>query len=303
MKIGYEKDTPRNLCGLLGTGSLLVLLFMTPGCPTVTVPPNDDPIVGDPGPDDPVAASARIDSILGPVPVSVLGPDIDILYSVTGTPDLLQGFYVEVSGSQTSIAGDRVIVAASLFTTGEDLVFPFSPSFAGLGFYRVGLLMTVDGVETEILSSGVIEVQGAPDPCFTEPCVVVTSSSSTTDSYVGCSATCQLINVVPLGDADGVLVKFDIGDPQGLARWRLFYLSKPSEVFDDRNADLLGTEIAIGGASPGEVIFATGNLTAGDYEIGRSTTDSGLLIKDTVAADGGNDRIVTITGPMIQVGS
>ncbi len=207
---------------------------------------------------------------------------LTVLYTVTGSPDSVLGYYVPVADSSADAGkiGDRVVIDSSLLV-GEGQAFSFDPVASGTGFYRVGVVAT-DGAETaEDESDGVIQVQGPPDPVFVQPSQVVTEAVA----------------------GDGILVSFDAGDPEGDAQWRVFYFSDG----DDRtlSADRLGKLLATGSGNIGQVTFDTSGLLPGDYELGLSAVDSGRSIAGAVSA-GEEDRIITIpsdanAGPIVRI--
>ncbi len=270
----------RWFAGLIAAVGTIFLVF-GPGCPGVPDPGDNDNADND---NTGGEVTAEIVSFTTNFGVSELDPPISVIYTVTGTPDSIAGFYVPVADASAGAApiGDRVIVATNLLA-GTNEAFNFDPAAAGVGYYCVGLIVVVDGVELTPtpMSEGVIQVEGPPDPVFIQPPDAITS--------------------VWLGD--DVTISFDAGDPEGDVRWRLFYLSDS----DSRNnpPDQLGTQIKTGTGNVGSATFSTSGLNAGDYEIGISATDSGYTIATTVS-NGDLDRIVTIpndsqSGPIVRV--
>lgn len=261
-------------------GSLLVLgcsLVFSAGCPA----PIDDGNGGTNGDGmDDVMVTGTINNVNSNFGVSVSLPtSLTVLYSVTGQPDSIVGFYVPVADTAPGSApvGDRIIVATNL-PSGSDQAFSFLPSAAGVGLFRVGVLMNVDTEEIIVQSSGTIQVQGPPNPMFVRPSEPLT--------FVQAGASVE--------------VSFDVGDPEGDALWRLFFLATDDDP--DLPADQLGTEIAVASATgnSGMVLFQTAGLAPGEYELGLSATDSGSTVAGTVV-NGESDRIVTVLGPTIRV--
>lgn len=222
---------------------------------------------------------------------------------MTGSPDTITGFFIPVSdNSPNAVSTDEPTqIASGLPATGSNTFFLFFPNEAGIGFYRVGIVLTVDGEEIEALSDGVIGVQGRPDPCFVLPCEIAAATTPAVETYTGCDdVICDLIFEVDLEDTESLTVAFDAGDPENLVQWRLFYLLVGT---DSKNnpADQLGTVILTGSTNIGLVEFLLIDLVAGDYELGISATDSGLSVAGTVTTDGDDDRIVTVFGPIVRI--
>ncbi len=268
----------RRLALLLGA----VFPVFLAGCPTTTPDPDPDDN-GTTPPDGSETVSAQIIGYTSNVSLSAGDPPISVLYSVTGTPESLSGFFVPVENSSPDAIeiGDRVAVSTDLRVSGESLQFQFDPTASGGGFFRVGLSLTVNGQVQTTQSTGVIEVQSLPVPSFVQPAEAVT----------------EVVAGAP------VVVTFDTGVPVGDIHWRLFYFS-PGDSRSD-SPELLGTTIDTGDGTTGAGFFLSDGLPAGEYEIGVSVTDSGLSIEDTVLF-GQLDRIITlpsdtVSSPKIQV--
>ncbi|MCH7994533.1 MAG: hypothetical protein IIB57_08820, partial [Planctomycetes bacterium] len=210
---------------------------------------------------------------------SELEPPLAIFYSITGVPPeaVISAFFVTVPdpGTPVSPQDSRVIFQTNL-PAGESQAFGFNPSNAGSGFHRLGLLVILGEESVEIISAGVVIVEGGPDPRFVLPPDAIT--------------------VVTAGDP--VPVTFDAGDPQDDVAWRLFLLS-PTDRRDDP-ADVLGEELDTGFGNIGQFTLTTIGRPAGRFELGLSATDSGLSIAATVA-DGKSDLIVTTIDRIIEV--
>lgn len=267
-----------------GACSLAVAILLGLGCPGT---PTDSGSGGSDG-ESPtsggdattVVASAQIVGLSLGRTLSERDPPISVKYSVTGAPDSISGFYVPVVDTNPNsppIPDEPVVsLEQNLLMQGEDLRFDFDPGASGVGFFRVGLLVTVGDEVTESLSVGVINVQGLPDPIFVQP------SELSTD--------------VPQGGTQ--TITFDIRAPLGVVQWRLFYLTA-GDSGNDR-ADVLGTEIAFGTGNIGTATFSTVGLAPGVYTLGVSATDTGRSVVDEAIA-GDLGRIVTVFGPEIRV--
>ncbi|RME37837.1 MAG: hypothetical protein D6788_08600, partial [Planctomycetota bacterium] len=264
------------LCGCLG-------LILVGGCPTSTIPnapgtPTTPGGGGAPAGED----AGQIINVRTGFPVSELANPISVLYSFTGTADTLDGYYVPVSGPESTAGpvGSRVFIAPSLEMV-TDGRFDFDPGLAGQGFYKVGIRWIVGGQEFTAESEGVIQVEGGPNPQFQQP-------SGTIQVVVGTD----------------VPVRFDVGDPEGNVQWRLFYLSDTDSR--DLPPDQLGTEIATGtGNLCPDCVFSTAGLAPGNYELGLAATDSGFSVATTVSR-GEADQVVVIPqgavrGPIVRV--
>lgn len=214
--------------------------------------------------------------------LSALDPPVSFFYSVDESATDVRGFRVPVADESLNSApiGERVITATNL-AVGDHQVFSFDPGEAGVGFFRVGILFLLDGVEDDAESQAVIHVQGTPDPIFILPTEALTQVQKGTEVTVSCN----------------------VNDPEGDVQWRLFYLSETDlrNVLEDR----LGTALATGTGNAVTFNFNTKSLDPGVYQLGISATDSGASIAATVAS-GRSDRIVTIpntttTTPILRV--
>lgn len=281
MKLAPARGIARRWSARLTGGLCLALLLTGAGCPAF--PPG-----GEPPPDtgngngnstDPADVSGKIINITSTdIRISALERPLAVLYDVTGTPDSIAGFFVRVAGNSAS--ADRIddprIVAEDI-PAGINEAFDFDPGTAGVGFFRVGIVITTDGEELEALSTGVIQVEGPPAPFFIRPAEPVTE--------------------VVQGTVVDIL--FDAGDLEGDVQWRLFYL-RESDLRTSPE-DELGMELDMGfGNRCDACTFLTADRDPGDYELGLSATDSGSSIAATVLS-GDSDRIVTVFGPIIRV--
>jgi len=209
--------------------------------------------------------------------VSELLDFVSILYNATGVSEdaEVNAFYVPVDSPSVDAEeiGDRVpIETATPLPIGTNQTFQFKPGETGTGSFRVGITV-VDGIRNiEALSTGILYVQGPPDPRFVLP------SSAVTEVEQG----------------ETVEIRFDAGDPEGIARWRLFYLpaTDPLAPPPDTSPDVIGTQLTVGDGNAGTFIFGTADLTPGRYEMGVSATDTGDSVAATVER-GDADLVVT----------
>ena len=253
--------------GVLSCVGLLMFAF-TSGCPGVdggAQPDGNDNAGNVNGNGTDVVAS--IDTFQSNHVISVLEAPVSVTYTViTDAEDVeVSAFYV-AEGSD-----DRKTIEEDL-PVGAGQAFSFDPRVAGVGSYRVGIIVLIDTIEEIAESAGIVQVQGPPDPYFIRPADQVTEVSPGAE----------------------VPISFDAGDPEGIVRWRLFYLAEE----DSRSAppDELGTQLGpAGSGNVGNFNFSTTGLPPGDYQIGVSATDTGLSISATVE-NGDLDRIVTIPG-------
>lgn len=231
---------------------------------------------------------ARIVSFISNFAVSILEPAPSVIYSVTSAPTgtTVTGRIVRVADNSPGALpiADPVDIAVNL-PTGSNQSFrlcairPEDPTSActlsniGVGFYRVGVLVAPPGITPFTqYSSGIVQIQGPPNPSF----------------------------ILPVGDAMGVTtvtqggtvdISFDVADPEGDVQWRLFYLTASDSRTEP--ADRLGTQLSTGTGNVGSYTLVTSILALGDYQLGISATDSGSSIAATVAS-GRSNRIVTI---------
>ncbi len=253
----------------------LIALAALAGCPFAQGPVGGNVNGNDnTGTDEVTASVVNFNANFG---ISSLQAPISVLYTVTGTPSSIAGFFLPVADDTPGAApiGDRVIIATNL-PAGQNRTFSFDPRVAGTGFYRVGVLVVAGGENLVDESDGVVQVQGPPEPLFIQP-------------------SQPLTEVVP---GTVVTVSFDTGDPEGDVHWRLFSLRDT----DSRSVtpDQLGSPIALGTGNVGVSTFSTVGLTPGDYQLGVSATDTGLSINSTVTS-GQTARIVTEFGPTVRV--
>lgn len=259
-----------------------------------------------------VAVTARILSVLANASISINDPDITIRYTVTGIPDSISPVNavfvaVENNGPDAPESGERQSLGQNLPASGVEAHFKFLPDGpdAGVGFYRVGIIVTIDGQVIEAFSDGVIQVQGGPDPCFS--CSPAASGAPANSTFGGCGGrVCELTTEVAVADLIDVSVVFDAGDPQGGVRWRLFYLKATESCDNPANpTDQLGIEIATNPETEldnvATVPFPTVEPRADNFKLGVSVTDSGLSVAETVVFDGDYHRIVTVCGPVVKV--
>lgn len=278
---------PRSERAIRTVLTLMGTLLFVPGCPPVMDGGNTNGNTNDntnQNTNDNISGvMGEVVNILSLVPISELDKPISILYTVTGSPDDTSAFFRPVADGSlgAGVIGADVAVAIGL-PSGENQAFFFDPAAAGVGFYRMGILVSKTGTAPQtFLSAGTVEVQGAPNPVFRSPEAAIT----------------QVIQ------GENPLIIFDASDPEGDARWRLFFLPEDSPLVQDPESvppDQLGTEIAVGAGNAGSATFLTGVLVPGGYVLGVSATDSGSTIAETVDA-GRSDLVVTVIGPTIEV--
>lgn len=233
---------------------------------------------------------ARVVSFVSNFAVSELEfPPPSVLYTVEKVPanttTTVTGRIVQVADNSPGAQpiADPVEIATNL-PTGTNRSFSLclkptddpngvcSLENIGVGFYRVQIVVSPQGFNQTISeSTGVVQIQGPPDPVFIQP--------------VGINFVTEAIQ------GETVLISFDVGDPEGDVQWRLFYLTEDDSLTDP--ADRIGTQLATGTGNVGTYSLATSILSLGDYQIGISATDSGSSIAATVAS-GRPDLIVTI---------
>ncbi len=195
---------------------------------------------------------------------------LTVLYSVPSGALEVIGF-LQLLNAPASAGGTPIgieeIIATGL-SAGLEQSFSLDTATLRPGFYRVGV--RADGIS--YLSNGTMEIQGPPSPLFIEPSADVT---------------------VEQGDFVNILA--DVGDPQGVARWRLFYQDAEAPLNEEGTAAggaLLGTRITDGLGNTVDVSWDTRNLPIGSYRLGLSAADIGLTIAAAVQA-GQADAIVT----------
>ncbi len=268
----------RRFAALLASLSLSLVV----GCPSMPVTGGGDPVDTPPdGGGGTTVITGRITNVSSTIGLSALDPAISITYETTGSPTSITGFLVPVADASpgAGVIGDRTIVAVNLPPTGPNTRFSFDPTISGVGFFRVGITMLADGTPLEVVGTGVIQVQGPPEPFFIQP----------------------TIDVLQITPSESVFISFDVGDPDSSSsdiQWRLCYLNATEPR--DAAPDQLGTVILAGSGSIGSATLTTEGLDPGDYTLCLSATDVGSSIASTVIS-GRSDRIVTIFGPIIRV--
>lgn len=263
---------PARVFRQISTACCAALLLFSGGCPTL---PNGDPTNDNTNDandnSDSGEISGEIINVSQIVQISELEEPLSVLYTVTApTGASISPYYLPTGESQTRVT----IGGTYAIGTGQ---FGFDPTGAGVGTYYVGLIVTADSQVEDIVSTGVIQVQGPPRPVFIRPAV----------------------SILEVAEGEDVAIAFDAGDPEGNVQWRAFYLT----AADSRTApaDELGTQLGPpGSGNVGTRILVTAGLTAGDYQLGLSATDSGSSVSATVAK-GDDDQIVTVFGPIVRV--
>ena len=195
---------------------------------------------------------------------------ITILYNAPASATDVFSFY-RVLDAPANLGGEEIgieeIVEDGL-QAGADNSFVFDTTGLRPGFYR----LFVQADDLILPSQGTIEIQGPPSPLFLEP------------------ATNMTVNA-----GEFVQVSADIGDPQGSARWRLFYQGANDPLDEEgqtTDGSLLGTRLTEGAGNTVDFRWDTSNVPQGEYRLGLSATDSGLSIGGAVDA-GRADSIVT----------
>lgn len=251
-------------------------LVWATGCPTTPTDNINDNAAGNVN-DNAAAVEAEILGIQSNFPISALDEPISVQYSVVGDPDQIDAFYRPVAdGTVGAGATGPDVVFQTGLTAGSQQAFSFDPATVEVGFYKVGLVITVSGQQTRVVSTGTIQVQGPPSPVFILPAQALTQVEEGTD----------------------VDTSFDAGDPEGDVQWRLFYLAPGDSTTD--TPDVIGTALATGSGNVGQATLTTDGFEPGIYQFGVSATDTGSSISTTVS-DGLLQRIVTVLGPQVEI--
>ena len=209
--------------------------------------------------------------------VSLLQSFESVLYTVTGAGEnaTIGAFYVPVEDESGTVAPDATpvpIVGEAALVTGTNQAFRFIPADAGMGSFKVGITVVRDTGVNEALSEGIIQVLGPPDPRFIQPTDPVTT----------------------IARGDPVAIRFDVGDPEEDARWRLFFIDATDPLDPLPNlSGMAGTELDTDAGNYGSYDWPTSTLNPGRYEIGLSTTDSGETVANTIA-DHNDHLVITI---------
>ena len=176
----------RRIATILG----LVLLALGGGCPNF-LPGNGNGNANSNGNgngntnDNTSGATAEIVSPSTSFGLSALDAPVSVLYTVDASATDIRGFYVPVADSSANSApiGDRVIAATDLHA-GVKQVFSFDPQEAGVGFFRVGIVYTLNGTEADVESKAVIQVQGSPNPLFVQPTQALTQVAQGAEVFI-----------------------------------------------------------------------------------------------------------------------
>lgn len=267
----------------------IALMLIATGCPNIT-PPDDttDPGTTQPDPNDEITAS--ILSLTNTFRINILDGIVSIFYTVTGNPDLdvegnsiisFQVKVADISADSEEIA-DPVVISSDL-QAGNNKAFNFDPMAAGVGVFRVGIIVTVNGEQIRVTSSDVIVVEDTPHPLFINPLGGTTTTVRQGDTFI---------------------VKLDAGDPENDVQWRLFYLEENDPLVVD-DGELVGNDLDTGSGNVVEFTFIASNFEPGLYELGLSATDSGSSVEDTIDLEM-PERVFTIPttaarGPTINV--
>ncbi len=255
--------TARTARGLAGATLVVAACLGMMGCPPVDMNPG----TGDPG--DGPSDTLGITNLLTNLAFSE-DVQITVLYNApTGATNVF-AFYRVLDGP-ANLGGEEIGIEEVIeegLSAGSGQSFVFDSTGLRPGFYR----LFVQADDLILPSQGTIEIQGPPSPLFLEPAMEITVNAG-----------------------EFVQVSADIGDPQGSARWRLFFQDANDPLDEEGLTDdgsLLGTRLAEGTGNTVDFRWDTSNVTPGDYRLGLSATDSGLSIGGAVDA-GRADTIVT----------
>ncbi len=187
---------------------------------------------------------------------------LTVLYSVPSDAETVVGYLQLLNGPAdaggTAIGPEQII--ATNLVAGRDQSFVIDTAELRPGFYQIG----VRADDATFTSRGTMEIQGPPSPLFLSP----------SDDLV-----------VEQGVRVAILA--DVGDPQNMADWRLFFQDPDAPQLEqgvDVSGQLLGTRITEGQGNEVNVMWETRNVEFGTYRLGLSATDIGLTIAATVAA-------------------
>ncbi len=256
--------------------ALAWLLPALVGCPLLNGGQPGQP--GSGGNGDPPPPTIGIINILANAAFSD-AVELTVFYNVSSTAQSVIAFY-RLLDSPANLGGQPIDIEAVL---AENLPAGLNRSFifdtAGLrpGFYQLGLRADSE----TFFSRGTIEIQGPPSPLFLAPSE----------------------DVIVRAGAD-VLIEVDVGDPQGRARWRLFYQDSDqprSEEGTLPGGELLGIRLAEGSGNRVEFEWDTANVEPGEYVVGLSATDSGFSIGETVVAGSAASIITTYSDVTVLV--
>ncbi|MHC4066724.1 MAG: hypothetical protein ACYSUI_19790, partial [Planctomycetota bacterium] len=200
------------------------------------------------------------------------GQLLTVPYVVPTSASSVRAFYVSPGqqGDQTAWHfldfGEPLVAGPSQFTI-DSAALP-------RGDYLVGVSYIMAGSTQAVFSTGVLRVQGLPEPAFVAP---------TAD--------------VPLTTGETVQIIVDMGDPEGDVAWRVFFINdETAPAVEDilpEDLGLIGNELGAGTGNVANLIWSTESVALGIYRIGVSATDTGFSVAQT-ASTGAGDRIVTI---------
>lgn len=256
------------------------MMVVAVGCPaTDSVPaPDQNGNVSNNGVDpSDTTITAEVKSFKSNFPISELADPVDVVYSVTGNPTNIDGFYVPVSAGGGELPGAVPVISAPDLPAGAGLSFPFDPKI-DIGYYRVGLIITDGSKQIEVRSLGTIQVQGAPDPEFIRPAPEEATVFAGTD----------------------VTVSFNAGDPEDDVQWRLFYTTDQTDFNESVDEQGVTLAVSVNMSNVGTAQFFTDGLPPGEYTLWLAATDSGTSIAATVQ-NGNESQIVTAQGPTVTI--
>lgn len=252
--------TNKQLIGAISTLAAVALVGALVGCPGQAGNLRGNGQVGDSG-DGVQAPVVGILNILSDA-VSSENAALTILYTAPESAQSIVASYLVLSAS-ASAGGAQIGIDEEIardLPTGDRQSFIFDTTDLRPGFYQLRIV----GNAFESFSRGTIEIQGPPSPLFIEPAEDIS---------------------VTVGDSVSIVA--DVGDPQGQAQWRLFFVDSDAEQVQEgqlAGTQLLGRRLGEGSDNPVTFTWDTTNVDAGVYRLGLSATDSGFSVAGAVAA-------------------
>lgn len=201
------------------------------------------------------------------------GQLVTIPYVVPTSATSVRAFRVP-EGQESDTTAWEFFEFATPLSAGESQ-FTIDSADLPRGSYRIGVsYVSATGTRQSVLSTGVLHVQGLPEPVFIAP-------EEDVEPVAG--ETVQII--------------VDMGDPEADVAWRVFYISDASapeiEDIPDTELGVIGNELGAGTGNVANLQWLTESVALGTYRIGVSATDTGFSVAQT-ASDGDGDRIVTV---------
>lgn len=222
--------------------------------------------------DDGSGQSAQVLGLSTDLPVSG-GQLVTIPYVVPTSATSVRAFRVP-EGQESDTTAWEFFEFATPLSAGESQ-FTIDSADLPRGSYRIGVrYVSATGTSQSVFSTGVLHVQGLPEPVFIAP-------EEDVEPVAG--ETVQII--------------VDMGDPEADVAWRVFYISDASapeiEDIPDTELGLIGNELGAGTGNVANLQWLTESVALGTYRIGVSATDTGFSVAQT-ASDGDGDRIVIV---------